>query len=37
VLKPFPNTDVYPLLARLLDLMPEPNDGHIQDLYPALR
>lgn len=37
VLKPFPNTDVYPLLARLLDLQPQPNDGHIEDLYPALR
>jgi predicted AlkP superfamily pyrophosphatase or phosphodiesterase len=37
VLKPFPNTDVYPLMARLLELQPEPNDGHVQDLYPALR
>lgn len=37
VLKPFPNTDVYPLLARLLDVEPAPNDGHVEDLYPALR
>ncbi len=37
VLKPFPNTDVYPLLARLLELEPQPNDGHVEDLYPALR
>jgi ectonucleotide pyrophosphatase/phosphodiesterase family member 5 len=37
VLKPFPNTDVYGLLARLLDLSPLPNDGHVEDLYPALR
>jgi predicted AlkP superfamily pyrophosphatase or phosphodiesterase len=37
VLKPFPNTDVYGLLARLLDVEPLRNDGHPQDLYPAVR
>ncbi len=37
VLKPFPNTDVYGLLARLIDVTPEPYDGHVEDLYPALR
>ena len=37
VLKPFPNADVYPFLARLLDIQPLPNDGHVQDLYPALK
>jgi predicted AlkP superfamily pyrophosphatase or phosphodiesterase len=37
VLKPFPNTDVYGLLCRLLGLEPLANDGHIEDLYPALR
>ncbi len=37
VLKPFPNTDVYGLLAHLLDIQPLPNDGHVEDLYPALR
>lgn len=37
VLKPFPNTDVYGFLCRLLGLQPLPNDGHPEDLYPALR
>jgi predicted AlkP superfamily pyrophosphatase or phosphodiesterase len=37
VLKPFPNTDVYGLLARLIDVTPEPYDGHVEDLYSALR
>ena len=37
VLKPFPNTDVYAFLSRLLDIQPLPNDGHVEDLYPALR
>jgi predicted AlkP superfamily pyrophosphatase or phosphodiesterase len=37
VLKPFPNTDVYGLLARLLDIQPLPGDGNEEDLYPALR
>lgn len=37
VLKPFPNTDVYGFLARLLDVQPLPGDGHPEDLYPALR
>ena len=36
-LKPFSNTDVYGLLCRLLGLQPQPNDGHVEDLYPALR
>ncbi len=36
-LAPFPNTDVYDLLARLLRLAPEPNDGTLADLKPALR
>ena len=29
-LKPFPNVDVYPLLARLLGIRPEPNQGRIE-------
>jgi predicted AlkP superfamily pyrophosphatase or phosphodiesterase len=37
VLPPFDNVDVYPLLMRLLDLKPEPNDGRIEPLLPALR
>ncbi len=27
---PFPNVDVYPLLAHLLDLQPLPNDGNLE-------
>ena len=37
VLKPFPNVDVYPLMMRVLDLKPQPNDGHIADFEAALR
>jgi predicted AlkP superfamily pyrophosphatase or phosphodiesterase len=33
----FPNVDVYPLLAELLGIRPEPNDGDIAPLLPALR
>jgi predicted AlkP superfamily pyrophosphatase or phosphodiesterase len=33
----FPNVDVYPLLAELLGIRPEPNDGDITPLLPALR
>jgi predicted AlkP superfamily pyrophosphatase or phosphodiesterase len=33
----FDNVDVYPLLMRLLALPPEPNDGDIAPLLPALR
>jgi predicted AlkP superfamily pyrophosphatase or phosphodiesterase len=32
----FDNVDVYPLLARLLGIHPEPNDGEIAPLLPAL-
>jgi predicted AlkP superfamily pyrophosphatase or phosphodiesterase len=27
VAPPFPNVDLYPLLARILHVVPEPNDG----------
>ncbi|MEO8743041.1 MAG: ectonucleotide pyrophosphatase/phosphodiesterase [Lysobacteraceae bacterium] len=37
VLPGFPNVDVYPLLAKLLGIRPEPNDGDIAPLLPALR
>jgi predicted AlkP superfamily pyrophosphatase or phosphodiesterase len=37
VLKPFDNVDVYPLLARLLGVRPEPNDGRLGDVAGALR
>lgn len=37
MLKEFPNVDVYPLLARLLRIRPEPNDGDIAPLLPALK
>jgi predicted AlkP superfamily pyrophosphatase or phosphodiesterase len=37
VLKPFPNVDVYPMLAHLLHIRPLPNDGDLAPLRPALR
>jgi predicted AlkP superfamily pyrophosphatase or phosphodiesterase len=37
VLPPFDNVDVYPLLARLLGIAPQPNDGDPATLLPALR
>jgi predicted AlkP superfamily pyrophosphatase or phosphodiesterase len=33
----FDNVDVYPLLARLLDITPAPNDGDLTPLLPALQ
>lgn len=36
-LAPIDNVDVYPLLARLIGIVPAPNDGHIAPLLPALR
>lgn len=33
----FDNVDVYPLLAHLVGVPPEPNDGDLEDLRPALR
>jgi predicted AlkP superfamily pyrophosphatase or phosphodiesterase len=35
-LAPFDNVDVYPLLAKLIGIAPEPNDGDILPLLPAL-
>jgi ectonucleotide pyrophosphatase/phosphodiesterase family member 5 len=32
VVPPFPNVDVYPVMARVLGITPLPNDGHPQDL-----
>ena len=37
VIAPFDNVDVYPLLARLLGIAPQPNDGDIAPLLPALK
>ena len=37
VLAPFPNVDLYPLLAHLLGVRPAPNDGALAPLLPALR
>ena len=37
VLAPFDNVDVYPLLAHLLGIAPQPNDGNPATLLPALR
>lgn len=33
----FDNVDVYPLLAELIGVAPQPNDGHLADLEPSLR
>ncbi|MGZ6037139.1 MAG: alkaline phosphatase family protein [Phenylobacterium sp.] len=35
-LKTFDNVDVYPLLAKLVGITPQPNDGDLADLAPAL-
>ena len=35
-LKSFDNVDVYPLLARLVGVKPEANDGHLADLAAAM-
>ncbi len=35
-LKTFDNVDVYPLLAKLIGVAPQPNDGALADLQPAL-
>jgi len=32
----FDNVDVYPLLAKLLGVAPQPNDGKLADVAPAL-
>jgi predicted AlkP superfamily pyrophosphatase or phosphodiesterase len=32
----FDNVDVYPLLARLVGVAPQPNDGRLDDLAPSL-
>jgi predicted AlkP superfamily pyrophosphatase or phosphodiesterase len=37
VLQPFDNVDVYPLLAKLLKVKPERNDGRLEDVAAALR
>ena len=36
VIPPFPNVDVYPLLAGILGVRPEANDGRLADLQPIL-
>jgi predicted AlkP superfamily pyrophosphatase or phosphodiesterase len=36
-LAPFDNVSVYPLLARLIGVAPEANDGALSDTAPALR
>jgi predicted AlkP superfamily pyrophosphatase or phosphodiesterase len=36
VLPGFDNVDVYPLLAALVGVKPQPNDGQLADLAPAL-
>jgi predicted AlkP superfamily pyrophosphatase or phosphodiesterase len=33
----FDNVDVYPLLAKLVGVTPQPNDGHLEDVAAALR
>ncbi|MDB5423215.1 MAG: type phosphodiesterase/nucleotide pyrophosphatase family protein [Phenylobacterium sp.] len=32
----FDNVDIYPLLARLIGVTPQPNDGRLADLEPSL-
>ena len=32
----FDNVDVYPLLAKLVGVMPQPNEGNLADLRPSL-
>ena len=34
---PFPNVDVYPLLCRLLGIVPAPCDGNVDDIADMLR
>jgi ectonucleotide pyrophosphatase/phosphodiesterase family member 5 len=36
VVAPFPNVDVYPLMARILGIKPEPNDGDPAEVAPIL-
>ena len=36
VLPGFDNVDVYPLLSKLIGVHPQPNDGHLSDIAPAL-
>lgn len=36
-LAPFDNVDVYPMLAKLVGVRPQPNDGDIAPLLPALK
>jgi hypothetical protein len=33
----FDNVDVYPMLAKLLGVRPEPNDGHLSGVAQGLR
>lgn len=35
-LKTFDNVDIYPLLAKLVGVAPQPNDGRLEDLAAAL-
>ena len=37
VVPEFDNVDVYPLLTHLLDIRPQPNDGHFEVVAPMLR
>jgi len=37
VVPEFDNVDVYPLLTHLLDIRPQPNDGHFDVVAPMLR
>jgi predicted AlkP superfamily pyrophosphatase or phosphodiesterase len=37
VVPPFPNVDIYPLLAHILEVAPEKNDGNFSDVEPMLK
>jgi hypothetical protein len=32
----FDNVDIYPLLARLVGVIPRPSDGNLADLAPSI-
>jgi predicted AlkP superfamily pyrophosphatase or phosphodiesterase len=36
VLPAFDNVDVYPLVARVIGVTPQPNDGHLAEVAAAL-
>jgi len=37
IIDPFPNVDVYPLMAKVLGITPQPNDGNLTDIAKVLK